>query len=132
MAVRLDNLDEVLKQFAKMEKAVELEVIRESRKAFRAIYRKFVPVVKKGSPKKTGALVKSIKIQSRSKRGRSTVKIIWGVPYAGPRNFKKDQATERFAQDIWDQNKQSLDRQGEKVVKAVMKQVLEKNGIKVI
>jgi len=43
MAVKLDNLDSVLKQFAKMEKAVELEAIREARKSFRAIMRKLKP-----------------------------------------------------------------------------------------
>ena len=36
MAVRSDNLDDFIKQFAKMDKAVGLEVIRESRKKMRA------------------------------------------------------------------------------------------------
>jgi hypothetical protein len=132
MAVRLDNLDEVLKQFAKMEKAVEFEFIREARKGFRAIVRKLKPMAKKESPKKSGDLIKSIKIQSRSKRGRSTVRLLWAVPYAGPVNFKKGQSAERYATDLWDQKKASLDKEGSKVVREVMKQVLEKNGIKVI
>ena len=35
MSVNIDNLDDVVKQLAKMEKAVELEIIREVRKRFR-------------------------------------------------------------------------------------------------
>jgi len=132
MAVKLDNLDDAINQFAKMEKAVEMEVIRESRKRMRAIMRKLIPSVKKSSPKKTGDLVKSIKVQSRSKRGLSKVKILWKVPYAGPLNFKKGQSAEKYASDLWDKKKESLDNEGSEVVKQVMRQVLEKNGVKVI
>jgi hypothetical protein len=60
------------------------------------------------------------------------VKIQWLVNYAGPLNFKKDQSAERFASDLWDEKKESLDQEGTQVVKQVMKQVLEKNGVKVI
>lgn len=132
MAVKLDNLDQVLKQMAKMEKAVELEVIREARKRFRAIMRKLVPLARKSSPKKSGDLRKSIKVQSRSKRGLSKVRLLWSVVYAGPRNFKKDQSTEGYASDLWNDSKKSIDDEASQVVKDVMKQVLEQNGAKVI
>ena len=126
-----DNLDDFIKEFAKLEKAVELEVIREARKKMRAIMRKLVPVVKKGSPKKTGELIKSIKVKSRSKRGRSTATVSFIVPYAGPLNFKPDQAANRFATDLWLQKKATLDQEGSKVVIDTMKEVLERHGVTV-
>ena len=132
MAVNVDNLDEVIKQMAKMEKAVELEIIREARKRFRAIMRKLLPTVKKNSPVETGDLKKSIKIQGRSRRGISKVKIIWKVMYAGPVNFKKGNKSEKFATDLWQQKKDSVDSEGAAVVKDVFKEVLEKYGVKVI
>ena len=131
MAVKLDNLDSVLKQFSKMEKAVELEAIREARKSFRAIMRKLKPVAKKASPKKSGDLRKSVKIQSRSKRGITKVRLLWAVVYAGPRNFKKDQATEKYATDLWTRNKAALDIEGHEAIKKVMKTIFEKNGVRV-
>ncbi len=131
MAVNTDNLDEVIAAMAKMEKAVDLEIIREARKRFRAIMRKLVPTVKKDSPKDTGELVKSIKVQGRSRRGISSVKIKWLVAYAGPLNFKKGQSAEKFATELWQQRKESLDQQGSTVVRQVFKEVLERHGVKV-
>ncbi len=132
MAVRLDNLDDILKQMAKMEKAVELEVIRESRKKMRAIMRKLIPIAKKTSPKDTGELRKSIKLKGRSKRGLSSVRLMWMVPYAGPLNFTKEQSVEKYATDLWQQKKAAIDQEGSTAVKETMKQVLEKHGVKVI
>jgi len=132
MAVKLDNLDDVMKQFYKMEKAVDLEVIRLARKRMRAVMRSLVPEVKKISPKDTGDLIKSIKVKSSSKRGISRARIVWMVKYAGPLNFKKDQSAEKYATNFWAQNKSSLDQEGAKIVKESMKAVLESHGVKVI
>lgn len=151
MAVKVDNLDDVINQLAKMEKAVELEIIREARKRFRAVMRKLVPTAKKASPKDTGYLIKNVKVKSRSKRGVSTVKVDWQVPYAGPLNFRKTKKTKvagflgvsivreeersnsayRFATDLWHKEKESLDQEGSAIVKEVFKDVLEKHGVKV-
>ena len=131
MARQNDNLDDMLQHFAKLERAAELEVIRESRKEMRAIMRKLMPAVKKESPEKTGELKKSIKVKSRSKRGKSTAQLVWQVMYAGTLNFKKEQAAEKFATDLWQQKKAALDEQGAKVVIETMNEVLKKNGVKV-
>lgn len=131
MAVNLDNLDDVIKQMAKMEKAVELEVIREVRKKFRATMRKLVPTAKKASPIKTGQLRKSIKVKSRSKRGLTKVQVKWLIAYAGPLNFKKGQAAEKYATDLWQKEKPGLDKKGFQIVRETMKQVMEKYGVKV-
>jgi hypothetical protein len=131
MAVKVDNLDDVINQLAKMEKAVELEIIREARKRFRSVMRKLVPTAKKASPKDTGNLIKNVKVKSRSKRGVSTVKVDWQVPYAGPLNFKKGQSAEKFASELWQKEKDSLDQKGAAIVKEVFKDVLKKHGVKV-
>ena len=134
MAVKLDNMDSVLKQLAKMEKAVETEVIREARKRLRATVRKYVPIYKnltKANTKKdTGDLVKSIKVKSRSRRGVSTVKLIFTVPYAGYLNFTKGYKTESFATDQYKKDVPALDQQGLKDIQDAFKTVFKRHGVK--
>jgi len=133
MAVKLDNLDSVLKALAKIEGKVDTEIIREVRKNMRATVRSMVPIAKKASPKQTGALVKSVKVRSRSKRGQTKTWVIWTVPYAGPVNFKKDFSdSEGYASDTYDKNEKRLDADGRKDIAAGFKKVLTANGIKVI
>lgn len=150
MAVNVDNLDEVIKAMVKMEKAVELEVIREVRRKMYAVMRSLQPDAKKISPIDTGELQKSVKVQSRSKRGITKVRLVWKVPYAGPLNFRKTtkkkagvlginivRETERansvlnYASDHWKKVKAVTDAKGETLVKDTMKEVLEKHGVKV-
>lgn len=131
MAVDVNNLDQVIKAMAKLEKGIDMEVVREVRKEFRAAMRRLVPTAKKASPIKSGDLRKSVKVKSRSKRGISKVQVKWLVKYAAPLNFKKGQAAEKFATDLWKKEKQGLDQDGEDIIKRVMKQTLQKHGIKV-
>ena len=129
---RTDNLDDFIKLLSKIEGKVDTQVIREARKNMRATIRKFKPMAKKLSPKKTGALIKSIKVKSRSSKGRSTVTLMWAVPYAGPQNFVKAGENEKFATDFYADQKKKLDREGTKDVRDAFVKVLTENGIKVI
>ena len=62
MAVNLDNLDDVLKQMAKMAEDSGTVVIREARKNMRATVRKYQPIFKKITPVgTTGEMAKSTK-----------------------------------------------------------------------
>jgi len=131
MADLIDNLDDVIKQMARLESVVDNEVIREVRKNMRATMRKYRPLAKKVSPKDTGELIKSIKIRGRSKRGVSTVQVFWGVPYAGPLNFRKDQTAEKYATDFWNQKKEELEIQAVQDIKKGFKDILGKYGIDV-
>ena len=131
MAQLIDNLDDVIKQMALLEKTVDMEVIRDIRKKMRATMRKYVPLVKQISPKDTGQLVKSVKVRSRSKRGVTSVRIVWGVPYAGPLNFKKEQDNEKFATDFWDQKKKALEQEAIQDIKNGFKDILGKYGIEI-
>lgn len=132
MAVDLDNLDEILKQMAKLERAAETEVIREARKRLRATVRRYIPIFKKATPKKTGAAIKSIKVKSRSRRGVSTVSMQWGVHYAGFANFKKGQSAEGFASDEFKRHKVEMDKQGLKDVKGSFELMFKNHGVKTI
>ncbi|MEE9352365.1 MAG: HK97 gp10 family phage protein, partial [Thiotrichaceae bacterium] len=114
---RTDNLDDFIKRLSKLEGKVDTAVIREARKNMRATIRKFKPMAKAASPKATGALIKSIKVKSRSRKGVSTVTLTWAVPYAGPQNFIKAGENEKFATNLYDQQKEVLERQGTKDVR---------------
>ncbi len=126
-----DNLDDFIKLLSKIEGKVDTQVIREARKNMRATIRKFKPMAKKMSPKKTGELIKSIKIKSRSSKGKSTVRLLWAVPYAGPQNFRKTGKNEKFATDFYAEQKKKLDIEGTKDVRDAFVKVLKENGIKV-
>lgn len=161
MAVKLDNMDSVLKQLAKMEKAVATEVIREARDKMRALMRSQLPKAKSStSVGKTGQLAKSPKVRSRSRRGVSTAQVIWNIKqkqeqtktvfkiagvevkkdeepkkkkffnYAGVVNFKKDTKSSRFATDLWNRTKPTLDQEGLKVVKESFEEVFKRHGVK--
>tara|TARA_R110002020_G_scaffold35123_4_gene106166 strand:- start:2338 stop:2736 length:399 start_codon:yes stop_codon:yes gene_type:complete len=131
MAFEISNIDEVIQGMAKLETVVDTEVIREVRKNMRATTRSYLPLVKGMSPKDTGALVKSVKIKGRSRRGVSKVSIIWGVPYAGPLNFKKGQSAERYASDFWEQKKAELEQKALVDIKKGFSDILGKYGIEI-
>jgi hypothetical protein len=129
---RTNNLDDFIKLLSKIEGKVDTTVVREARKNLRATVRKYQPLAKKVSPKKSGKLIKSIKVKSRSRKGVSTVTLTFGVPYAGPQNFRKAGENEKFFTDFYAQKKKVLDREGKKDVVDAFIKVLTENGIKVV
>lgn len=133
MAVKLDNIDSVIKGLSKLDKSVGLEVIRDARKRMRSTIRKYVPIYKKitkaNTVTKTGDLVKSIKVKSRSKRGVSKVQLKFTVPYAGYLNFTKGYNTEGFASNEYDKDKDTLEAQGIEDVREAFKTTFNKYGI---
>ena len=72
-----DNIDKVLKQMAKLETKVQNELIKDSRKAMKDTVKSYRTVFRKITPKKTGALRKSVKLKSRSRRGITKVSLYW-------------------------------------------------------
>lgn len=129
MAVDLDNLDEIIGVLAKLETSVELEVIRDARKRMRATVRKYIPIYKKVSPKRSGDLIKSIKVKSRSKRGISRVELSFLVSYAGFANFTKNIESDGFASDQYKKDKDALERQGRKDVRESFEATFNRLGI---
>ena len=153
MAVNTDNLDEVLEQLAKLERSVEMDVIRDARRQFKGIFTRMKTKVKKVTPKSSGTLRKSVGVKSQSRRGRTTIKLVWNIKkkkeqqaeepkeskakkeplinYSGVVNFKKDQDGERFASDFWEQQKNKLDQEGSQVAQSSLEKILKQNGVKV-
>jgi len=134
MAIDLDNLDDVLKGMAKLETAVTTEVIREARKNMLATVRKYLPRFKKITPVgQTGEMAKSMKIKSRSRRGKTNIRAYWQVSYAGYVNFwKANKKSEGFASDKFKQLQGQMDREGVEDVRDAFKKVLNEHGVKVV
>lgn len=132
MAVDLDNMDSVIANMVKLEKAVENEVIRDVRKRFKAVVRKYIPRFKGATPEQTGALIKSIKMKSRSKRGVTKIRMTYTVPYAPFVNLQFSNSKSRlFANNKYKQEKQAIEAQGIKAIRLAFKETFEKHGIKV-
>lgn len=133
MAVKINNIDEVINAFAEMDKAATGAALRQVRKRFRATIRRFIPVFKNLTPKKTGASVKSIKIKSRSKRGVSTVKLSYGVPYAAYANYNPaNKKSLRFATEGYRKSKADLEKQAIEDIKGTFTLILQGNGFNVV
>jgi hypothetical protein len=127
-----DNMDKVLKDLGKLNKKVDTEIIRGVRQRMYATMRSLKPIAKKASPENTGALVKSVKVRSRSKGGLTRVWIMWGVPYAGIVNFRKSGLnSEGFATDLYNNQKAKLEKDGREDIVAGFIKVMRANGIKV-
>lgn len=133
MAVKLDNIEDILEQMAKMADDSGTVVIREARKNLKAVVRKYMPVFKSETPRRSGDLAKSIKVKSRSRQGRSTVRLVWMASYAGYVNFKNSNSKSPFfASDKFNELKKPMDAEGLEAVKDSFRVVFKANGIKVI
>ena len=82
-----DNIDHMINQLAKLEPKVTTQMVAETRNAMRKTVRNYRTVFKKFTPKKTGALRKSVKVKSKTKKGVTKVSLAWDSPYAGYVNF---------------------------------------------
>jgi hypothetical protein len=133
MAVKLNNIEDVLETMAKMADDSGTVVIREARKNLRAVVRKYMPIFKSETPRRSGDLAKSIKVKSRSRQGRSTVRLVWMADYAGYVNFKKSNSESPFfASDKFNELKKPMDSEGLEAVKDAFRVMFKANGIKVI
>ena len=98
MAVKLDNMDEVLTQLAKLEKAAVTSVIRTARAKMRKLMRAQIPAARNASPEgETGRLKKAPKVKSRSRRGVSSASLIWDMK---PQQVKKRKPKKTFIMGV--------------------------------
>jgi hypothetical protein len=132
MAVKLNNIEDVLETMAKMADDSGTVVIREARKNLKAVVRKYMPVFKSETPRRSGDLAKSIKVKSRSRQGRSSVRLVWMASYAGYVNFKNSNSKSPFfASDKFNELKKPIDAEGLEAVKDAFRVMFKANGIKV-
>tara|TARA_R110002167_G_scaffold22755_1_gene81218 strand:+ start:1704 stop:2183 length:480 start_codon:yes stop_codon:yes gene_type:complete len=157
MAVKLDNLDDVMKQLAKMADDSGTVVIREARKNMKATLRKYLPVFKSVTPRQSGNMAKSLKIRSRSRRGVTQLSMMWDIKAPAPKPKEGKEAPKKakkskkfinysgfvnfgtankksplFASDKFNEIKSSIDAEGLEDVKDAFRKVFKANGIKVI
>jgi len=126
------NLDQVLKQLAKMEDQATNEVIQDARNELRAIARKTLPQFRAITPVDSGALKRSTRVKSRSKRGRTTVSVVWANNrYGAFVNNAKNSPHLHIFTNKFKSLKQSLDAQGTEAITDVFEKFLKKNGVRV-
>ena len=79
--VSIDNMDQVMRKLTKIGKGNGQEVIVEARKGLRKVANGFVPMFKSATPVgETGDLQRSIKVKSSTKKGVTSVRVVWDQP----------------------------------------------------
>lgn len=126
-----DDIDSIIKAVAKLENKAMTEMIRESRKAMRKEFNKNKPFFKSVTPVKTRKAKRSVKIKSKTKRGVTTMRMIWDVPYSKPMNFKRGTSSEAKVTNGFKSKKSQLDRDISRAVINAQKDYLKSRGFRV-
>jgi HK97 gp10 family phage protein len=126
-----DNVDDVLKAVAKLEAKAVGDITRESRKAMRKQMNTYKPYFKSVTPKKTGALRRSVKIKSRSRKGVTKLTMGWGEDYAGYVNFARGSKHSRKITSAYRSMKAKMDRDIKSSILLAQKDYLRSRGFTV-
>jgi len=126
-----DNIESILKATAQLENKAVTEMVRENRKAMRKVFNNYKPYFKQNTPKKSGKASKSIKVRSRSRRGRTKLTMYWNVPYSNPMNFKRGTSSSRVITNSFRNKKNKLDSDIKKAIITSQKQYLKSRGFTV-
>ena len=126
-----DNIDDVIKQLAKLEPKVTNELVKETRNAMKKEVRNSRSRFKQMTPKKTGALRKSVKVKSRTKKGVTKVSLYWDSPYAGYVNFWRKSPHYQRVTSAYRANKAKLARDIEKSIIDTQASFFKRNGLRV-
>ena len=147
--VSIDNMDEVMRKLTKIGKGNGQEVIVEARKELRKVANSFVPTFKAATPSKTGALKRSVKVKSKTKRGVTSVRVVWdqseGDRYGSFVNFgkgglvvRKGHPVEMSASphyrkisNLYKAYKWRMDQASRTAIKTAIRKVFEKEGFTV-
>ena len=126
-----DNVDDIIKAVASLEAKATGDMIRESRKAMRKTMNSYKPFFKKVTPKNTGALRRSVKIKSRSKRGATKLTMGWAEPYAGYVNFARTSPHSKKITNAYRSMKAKMDRDISSAIVITQKNYLRSRGFTV-
>ena len=134
--VSIDNMDEVMRKLTKIGKGNGQEVIVEARKGLRKVANGFVPTFKAATAVgETGNLRRSVKVKSSTKRGVTSVRVVWDQPegesYGSYVNFKKDSPHYRKISNLYKAYKWRMDQASRDAIKIAIKKVFEKEGFTV-
>ena len=126
-----DNVDSVIKAVASLEAKATGDITRESRKAMRKTMNTYKPFFKSVTPKNIGALRRSVKIKSKSKRGVTKLSMGWEEEYAGYVNFWRESKHSKVITSAYDSMKPKMDRDFTKSIVTAQKDYLRGRGFKV-
>ena len=91
----------------------------------------YKPYFKSVTPKKTGALRRSVKIKSRSKRGVTKLTMGWKEEYAGYVNFDRNKKSARKITNAYKSIKAKMDSGIKRAIVTAQKDYLKSKGFKV-
>jgi len=126
-----DNVDDIIKAVANLESQATTEIIRESRKAMRKQMNTYKPFFKSVTPKDTGALRKSVKIKSRSRRGATKLTMGGQEDYAGYVNFARTSKHSKRITSAYKSMKAKMDRDISSAIVLSQKNYLRSKGFTV-
>lgn len=126
-----DNVDDIIKAVANLESQATTEIIRESRKAMRKQMNTYKPFFKSVTPKDTGALRRSVKIKSRSRRGATKLTMGWQEDYAGYVNFARTSKHSKRITSAYRSMKSKMDRDITSAIVLSQKNYLRSKGFTV-
>jgi hypothetical protein len=132
--VSIDNMDQVMRKLTKIGKGNGQEVIVEARKGLRKVANSFVPAFKAVTPVKTGNMKQSVKVKSSTKRGVTSVRVVWdqkGEQYSSYVNFKKDSPHYRAVSNMYKAYKWRMDQASRHAIKDAIRTVFEREGFTV-
>jgi len=134
--VAIDNMDQVMRKLTKIGKGNGQEVIVEARKGLRKVAKGFVPTFKSATAVgKTGDLQRSVKVKSSTKRGVTSVRVVWDQPegnsYGSFVNFRKSSPHYRKISNLYKAYKWRMDQASETAIKQAMIKVFKDNGFTV-
>ena len=133
--VAIDNMDQVMRKLTKIGKGNGQEVIVEARKGLRRVANGFVPTFKAATAVKTGDLQRSVKVKSSTKRGVTSVRVVWDQPegnsYGSFVNFRKSSPHYRKISNLYKAYKWRMDQASETAIKQAMIKVFKDNGFTV-
>jgi len=129
--VSIDNMDEVMRKLTKVGKGSGQEVIVEARKGLRKVANSFVPAFKAITPVKSGDMKRSVKVKSSTKRGVTSVRVVWDQKdeqYSSYVNFAKGSPHYRAVSNLYKAYKWRMDQASRHVIKDAIKTVFEREG----
>ncbi len=132
--VSIDNIDDVMRKLTKIGKGSGQEVIVEARKELRKVAKSFIPAFKAVTPTKSGDMRRSIKVKSSTKRGVTSVKVVWdqkGEQYSSYVNFAKSSPHYRIISNLYKAYKWLMDQASRTAIKGAIKKVFEREGFTV-
>ena len=142
--VSIDNMDQVMRKLTKIGKGNGQEVIVEARKGLKKVVQGIVPAFKSATPVSkanlisdytAGSLRDSIKVKSSTKRGVTSVSVVWdqaeGNSYGSYVNFRKDSPHYRKISNLYKAYKWRMDQASREAIKQALRIVFEREGFTV-